>query len=681
MTRPETQIDPNATTERAWLAETPENDAPQEPVDLTVGNAPDPGKLPTVPMAPDGRAGDPPTTQEPPAPGAEADSTRSGLGSVGDYELIEMLGRGGMGIVYKARQVSLNRLVALKLIKDAEFASASDRLRFQNEAEAVAQLDHPHIVPIYEVGECRGRRYFSMKLIAGTGLDKHLADFLADPRAAARLVAVIAEAVHHAHERGILHRDLKPGNILVDERGQPHVTDFGLAKRITTESGLTHSGAIMGTPLYMSPEQASGIKGANTTATDVYGLGSILYALLAGRAPFSTGSVAEALDLVRHRPPEPPSRRNPRVPRDLEVICLKCLEKEPKRRYPSALALAEDLSRWLEGKPIAARPVGPLPRAGMWCRRNPLPAGLAFLLAIALLGGLAGIVWKWREADRERTKATAINELLTRRLLAQAAPEFQPRAANVTVLDLLDRAGAQLGGWLNGQADLEAAVRETIGGAYLSLGRYDKAEEHLRAAIRLATEAGGPEQPDVLRSVNLLAAVLDETGRGAEAEPLIRRNLDASRRVLGPDAGATLDAAERLGMVLWHNHQLDEAEAVLRRNVDDRRRILKPEHGDTLRAVYELSRLLRARGKFAEADPLAYQFAHDIRCARGPDHPDNVVALTNQADLYREAGKLDLAERHYQEAAAEARRIFGPEHPSTRAAEGRLAGLLHQMGR
>jgi eukaryotic-like serine/threonine-protein kinase len=385
--------------------------------------------------------------------------------------------------------------------------------------------------------------------------------------------------------------------------------------------------------------------------------------------------------MVRQRSPEPPTQLNRRVPRDLEVICLKCLEKEPSRRYPGALALAEDLSRWLEGRPIVARPIGPLPRAGMWCRRNPLPAALAGLLAIALIGGLAGVVWKWREADRERIKAAAINELLTRRLLAQASPEFQPRAANITVVELLDRAGGQLGGWLDGQPGVEAAVRETIGGAYLSLGRYDRAEEHLRAAIRLATEAAGPENRDTLRPVTLLVAVLDETGRGTEAEPLIRRNVDASRRTLGPDDGVTLDAAERLALVLWHTHQLDEAEAVLRRNVDDRRRVHKPEHGDTLRAVYELSRLLRARGKFAEADPLAYQFAHDIRCARGPNHPDNVVALTNQADLYREAGRFDLAKRHYQEAADEARRILGPGHPSTRDAEGRLAGLLRGMGR
>ena len=354
-----------------------------------------------------------------------------GAGSLwlGEYEVIEALGRGGMGIVYKARQISLNRFVALKLIKDAEFASEHDLRRFQNEAEAVAQLDHPHIVPIYEVGEHQGRRFFSMKLIAGASLDKRLAAFTADPRAAARLVAVVAEAVHHAHERGILHRDLKPANILLDERGEPHVTDFGLAKQITTDSQLTQSGAIMGTPLYMSPEQAHGSKVANTTATDVYGLGSILYALLAGRPPFTTGNFAEALDMVRQRVPEAPTRHNHNVPRDLEVICLKCLEKEPKGRYASAAALAEDLTRWLDGMPIAARPAGMTLRIRMWCRRNPLPAALAGLLALAVIAGFAGVAWKWREADRERIKAAKINELLTKRLLAQASPEFQPRGA------------------------------------------------------------------------------------------------------------------------------------------------------------------------------------------------------------------------------------------------------------
>ena len=212
-------------------------------------------------------------------------------------------------------------------------ADEAELRRFQNEAEAVALLDHAGIVPVYEVGEHEGQKYFSMKLIEGGNLAEQLAAFVDNPRAAATLLAEAAEAVHHAHMRGILHRDLKPANILLDADGHPHVTDFGLAKRVEADVELTASGVILGTPAYMSPEQATGHRGTITTATDVYGLGAILYALLAGKAPFGGESVIQTLDAVRSRPPEPPSRVNAKVPRDLETICLKCLEKDPRRRY------------------------------------------------------------------------------------------------------------------------------------------------------------------------------------------------------------------------------------------------------------------------------------------------------------------------------------------------------------
>jgi serine/threonine-protein kinase len=265
----------------------------------------------------------------------------------GDYELLKELGRGGMGIVYNARQMSLNRLVALKMLKSDVLATDDELRRFQNEAEAVALLDHPHIVPILEVGEHEGRRYFTMKLVSGQSLDRKLNEYAADAKAAARLVVTAAEAVHHAHQPGILHRDIKPANILLDDRGQPHVTDFGLAKRVEGDSELTQSGAILGTPAYMSPEQAWGRRGAVTTASDVYGLGAVFYALLAGRAPFVGDTVVDTIQRVRERAPEPLSKLNPRTPRDLEVICLKCLEKDPARRYSWAQALADDLRRYL----------------------------------------------------------------------------------------------------------------------------------------------------------------------------------------------------------------------------------------------------------------------------------------------------------------------------------------------
>jgi WD40 repeat protein len=333
-----------------------------------------------------------PTTTAPVTPGGDAASNGEPAPGTrvhyfGDYEIQRELGRGGMGVVFQARQISLNRLVALKMIRSAALASDDEIRRFLNEAEAVARLDHAHIVPVYEVGEHEGQRYFSMKLIGGQPLHEALASYTASPQSAARLLATVAEAVHHAHQRGILHRDLKPSNILLDERGQPHVTDFGLAKRVEEGEGITDTGDVLGTPGYMAPEQAWGKKRSVTTLSDVYGLGAVLYALSTGKAPFCGETVLETLDQVRMQAPVAPSRINPKVPRDLEIICLKCLEKDPARRYASAQGLGDDLYRYLAGEPIQARPVGAPQRAWMWCRRNKGISALGALLAVSLVVG------------------------------------------------------------------------------------------------------------------------------------------------------------------------------------------------------------------------------------------------------------------------------------------------------
>ncbi|MGO9112629.1 MAG: WD40 repeat domain-containing serine/threonine protein kinase [Thermoguttaceae bacterium] len=302
----------------------------------------------------------------------------------GDYELIEEIARGGMGVVYRARQVSLNRPVALKMILAGRLASAADVERFRREAEAVARLDHPNIVPIYEVGAEDGHHYFSMKLVEGGDLTRDLPRFMEDARAAASLVAAVADAVHHAHQRGVLHRDLKPRNILLGADGQPQVTDFGLAKRVEGGSASTFSGAIIGTVGYMAPEQARADRSI-TTAVDVYSLGAILYELLTGRAPFRGSTPAETIVQVLQSEPERPRAIQSGVDRDLETICLKCLEKDPNRRYDSAAALAADLRCWLAGRPIAARPVGRAERAWRWCRRNPAPAVGGTLVLLLVL--------------------------------------------------------------------------------------------------------------------------------------------------------------------------------------------------------------------------------------------------------------------------------------------------------
>jgi predicted Ser/Thr protein kinase len=416
---------------------------------------PDPDATTTGPVMPGGEIGGDPDL---------AAGTR--VRYFGDYELIREIGRGGMGIVYQARQISLNRPVALKVIRSAALASEDELRRFQNEAEAVATLDHPHIVSIFEVGNHVGQRYFSMKLIGGSSLDKKLTEYLAQPKAAARLLKKAAEAVHHAHQRGILHRDLKPANILLDQRGEPFVADFGLAKRVGGESELTHSGAIMGTPAYMSPEQASGRRGAVTTSSDVYGLGAILYALLTGRAPFGGDSVAETLEQVRSSPPSPPSKSNPLAPRDLEVVCLKCLEKDPAERYPTAGALATDLGRFAAGEPVSVRPAGVVERVTKWARRKPtLAAAYTLGLLAVLLGGLGGAAgWQWRAAEQARDQADSDRMAETKargeaeqqreklerfdygRTIEKALEES--RQANIpAALALLDSTRADLRGW------------------------------------------------------------------------------------------------------------------------------------------------------------------------------------------------------------------------------------------
>jgi WD40 repeat protein len=340
--------------------------------------------------------------QLPEAPSAEpatettapfAPFTGTKLRYFGDYELLEEIARGGMGVVFKARQLSLNRVVALKLISAGALATPDLVKRFKAEAEAAASLSHPNIVPIYEIGEHQGQHYFSMGLIDGPNLREGISNLkfeISNPKRAARLVTTVARAVQYAHERGVLHRDIKPSNILLDAQAEPHLTDFGLAKLVEKESTLTHTHAILGTPAYMAPEQARGGTKDVTTAADVYGLGAVLYESLTGSPPFGGGTSLETIRQVLEQEPRPPSIFNRAIDRDLETICLKCLEKEPSRRYSSAAGLAGDLERWLRGEPIVARPASARERFQKWVRRRPAVAVLAgtslFLLVALAIG-------------------------------------------------------------------------------------------------------------------------------------------------------------------------------------------------------------------------------------------------------------------------------------------------------
>ena len=336
-----------------------------------------------------------------PGPGQDPAQGQTSLTSTsfGDYELLEEIGRGGMGVVYKARQLSLNRIVAVKLILAGQFAEAKAIQRFRGEAMAAAVLRHPNIIGIYEIGLHAEKHFFSMEYVEGQNLAQLVGNRPLPAKKAARYMKLLAQAIQYAHEQGVLHRDLKPTNVLVESAtDEPRLTDFGLAKRLDSESSLTVTGQMMGSPHFMPPEQASPGHGRVGRQSDVYGLGAILYYLLTARAPFQAESLPMLAAEVMNTEPVPPRRLNPGVPRDLETICLKCLEKEPVRRFANAQELADDLGRFLADEPVQARPITSADKLWRWCRRKPAIAGLVAALNLALALGLTGVLWEWRRA-------------------------------------------------------------------------------------------------------------------------------------------------------------------------------------------------------------------------------------------------------------------------------------------
>src|SRR5438477_915978 len=405
----------------------------------------------------------------------------------GDYELLEEIGRGGQGVVYRARQKSLNRTVALKVIGLGQWATQAHLKRFRLEAEAAASLDHPCIVPIYEIGERESSCYFSMKLVEGGQLDEVVSREPMPIRRAAEVIAKLARTVHYAHEHGILHRDIKPGNVLLDRNGEPHLTDFGLARLVETESTVTRTMEVLGTPSYMAPEQAVGNNARVSRATDVYGLGAVFYQLLTGHPPFAGGTTFETVQLVLDTEPRQPRLWNPKIDRDLATICLKCLEKDPQRRYSSALALAEDLEHWLKHEPIRAKPSGFFTHGRKWMRRNPSTTVLVTLL-VALAIGLSVTVWNRKPAvvipksvavlPFENLSDVPYNAFFDEGM----QEEILTRLASVADLKVISRTSTQR--YLGKPANL-AEIAKQLGVANIVEGSVQKAADQVRVSVQL----------------------------------------------------------------------------------------------------------------------------------------------------------------------------------------------------
>jgi hypothetical protein len=396
------ETDPQRTEIRETPARPQANAAPETA-------PPSPGGDPNRTVTQHGPVRPPSATPE------DLDSVRRGIPG---YEILGELGRGGMGVVYKARHLALNRLVALKMILSGAHAGPTALARFRTEAEAAAQVQHPNFVQIYEVGEYDGLPFFSLEFVDGRSLAEVIGGKPQPPRQAAEMVETLARAVHAVHEHGLVHRDLKPANVLLTSGGVPKITDFGLAKRLDTRDGRTQSGDVLGTPIYMAPEQASGRIHLIGPHTDLWSLGVILYEMLTGRPPFQAPTGVEVVMQVIEHEPLSPSRLQPALPRDLVTVCLKCLEKDPKKRYPTARALADDLRRFLDGEPIQARPVGRVQRLVKWARRRP---AVAALLAVSALAAVALLVGGWAYNVRLADRAEESRRLLVRLNVAEGA--------------------------------------------------------------------------------------------------------------------------------------------------------------------------------------------------------------------------------------------------------------------
>ncbi len=501
------------------------------------------------------------------------------------YEILAELGRGGMGVVYQARQTALGRLVALKMILAGAHADAADLARFKNEAQAIARLAHPNIVQVHEIGDHDALPYFSLEFCPGGSLDRKLNGTPLPPLEAAELVETLARAVHAAHLKGVIHRDLKPANVLLAEDGTPKVTDFGFARKLD-EAGPTATGAVMGTPSYMPPEQAEGRSEAIGPAADVYALGAILYECLTGRPPFKAATALETILQVVNDDPVPPSQWNARLPRDLETICLQCLRKEAGKRYGSAEALAEDLRRFGAGEPVTARPVGRWERGMKWMRRNPAVAGLlAAVLLVLAVGTTVSLLFalearrkaddlaaekdrsdanarraeeKEQEATRalEEVETTLIDSLL--RPVGQPAPRWNDQGQNETPLD---------------PSEIEALARlGSLSGDRLRLRFLDVGLQTPQAAERLGRRAEWVVQAVVgldarrRRAAEELLAARLRPGAATEDVQLTCVRLGNALEVRDADFNAA--AADALLAAVNRNLDKDRALSALSRGLD-----------------------------------------------------------------------------------------------------------------
>ena len=598
----------------------------------------------------------------------------------GDYEIAREIGRGGMGVVYQARQMSLDRIVALKMIRSGDLAGETEVKRFVHEAQAAASLQHPNIVAVYEVNAHEGQFYYSMEFIEGKNFEEMVRQHPLPADQAARYVRIVADAIHFAHQRNTFHRDLKPTNILLDAFDQPRITDFGLARREHFDPRLTATGQILGTPAFISPEQAQARTDAVGPQSDIYSIGAILYYLLTQRPPFAAESLQALLDLVVHTEPVSPHALNPSVPRDLETICLKCLQKDPARRYRSAQDLSDELGRFCRGEPILSRRPIVAERAWRWCKRNKAVAALLATVAFVLLTGTVISTW---EAVRAKTEAATSRQIahFLQDTFKAVAPSVAQGRDTAMLGDLMDRAAQRIGHELKDQPVADAEMRATIGEVYAELGEYTKAEAMHREALKLATKSYGPEHPEVASALDNVSVLLYRQGKVAEAEALERKVLAMRIKTLGKDHPQVAMSLINLAEFLRVEGKLAEAETVSRQALAASKKAFGSDHEYVIAALNNLGCVLHDQRKLSEQEGIARQVLAACRKLLGNTHPDVATSLNNLAKTLADEGKIPEAETTFREALALRIKLLGDQHPDVAQTLDSLAGTLQDQGK
>jgi len=616
------------------------------------------------------------------------------------YQLLGEIHRGGQGVVYQARQLATERTVAIKVLHRGPFASADEHARFEREVRVLGQLKHPNIVSILHSGTVAGHDYFVMDFVDGPSLDAYLAVARLSVEHALRLFVHICDAVSAAHLRGVIHRDLKPGNIRVDREGTPHVLDFGLSKLSTNDPAgeMTQTGQFVGSLPWASPEQVAGDPDALDLRTDVYSLGVLLYQMLVGRFPYPvTGRATEVVAHIQRTDPEPPRRLRRGVPHDVEVIVLTCLQKDRERRYQSAVELARDIRHYLNREPIEARRDSFTYVLRKHLARHKVPVTLATAFVVLITTGFLVSLAFWRQAARARDaeaeqtklaersaaaaqaeadKANAINAFVEEMLLA-ANPE-ESGGPKVTMAEVLDAAAARIdSASLAEQPLVRAALHALIGNAYLRLGMHERAQDHTAAALTLRRALWPGDHLDVARSLQDLGMVARAAGRLKESEAHYREALAMLDRL---DAGDpyTRDTLANLALTLRDRGQLESAREICARLLSVERKSLSPQSIKLAATLNNYALVLRELNRPDEAEPLFEEALAIVRAVHGERHVLVAGILESLGAIWVDRNKLDQAEPIYREALAVRREILGDEHPHVALGLSNLGYLLYR---